>query len=96
MPANEVDALIKEFELGDKAKDFIKGDLGQHILQNALAEIEHWRDRLEEVDPEDSATIRKAQLQIKARRLTINWITEAIQRGENAGANLEVLDSPDN
>lgn len=89
----ELNELIAEYELGDKAKDFLNSDLGQYLVGCAYQEIEAFRDKLEEtIDSEKYLII---QTKIKARRLAIEWITAAINTGENAGATIQSINSED-
>jgi len=91
----EVDELLSEYDLGEQGKSFIESPLGQSIVKQALDDIESYRHQLEGVDPASSNDIMHIQIEIKKRRLAIDWIVQIINAGQNAGENLELIESED-
>lgn len=81
---NHLDELIAEAELGEQAKAFLEGELGQVLLGFARQEVEEARFALEDVDASDSREIMKLQMQAKFGRCFEQWLKELVIRGEEA------------
>lgn len=79
-----LDELIATAELGDEAKRFLESDLGKVMLGLAQQEVELAQEDLEEVEPTDTAEIRKLQNQAKVGRWFEKWLRELLADGEAA------------
>lgn len=80
----EKDALIAEAELGDEARKFLEGDLGQCLVGMARQEVIAAQEQLIDVNPDDVKAIaalqRKAQLGIFFEQ----WLRELVTNGDSA------------
>jgi len=85
--------LADDYEIGEHAQEFMRSALGQYLGRQAQSEIESLRDNLE--TEQDLDKIRELQLEIAARRLCFRWIKEAIDKGQNAGEQLQLAQTED-
>ena len=74
-------------ELGERVIEWLNSPVGKYVRGCAAQEIEEIRDALEKCNPNSifgRRKIRRLQDDAKAARLVLQWLTEAIQEGENA------------
>lgn len=81
-----LEALVAEAELGEKAREFLEGDLGKYLLGVARQEAQVAKDALAEVDPSNPAKIRELQNHIWRADQFGAWLRELVANGENAMA----------
>ena len=82
--------LYKEAVLGEDAQNFWNTELGQWVVGKSLKESESATEKLREIDPEDSKTIRELQNEIQISERCLVWLNEAIVSGKQA---LDLLES---
>lgn len=80
----KIDELIAEAELGEEARNFLKGNLGQWLIGCAEQEIQSAHEDLENVKPTEKEKIRELQNQAWRARSFSKWLVELVSRGENA------------
>lgn len=93
MDHSDYESLNIAYELGVEAKKFINSPIGQSVATRAANEIDKLVEKLIDVDSTDAKAIAKLQLDIKARSLTLNWISQAIDIGDGAGQQLDQMDA---
>jgi hypothetical protein len=85
----EVRELFKTVELGLDVQQFLRSPVGQYLMQKADDERADALADLVDAAPEDAATIRALQSTIKRADSIQFWLTEAVQAGINAEAQLD-------
>lgn len=76
--------LIREAELGDEARKFVESDLGRAMLDLADKQLRAAQELLETVDPASPEKVRDLQNKAQIARNFGEWLTELVDRGENA------------
>lgn len=77
---DDLQTQIATLQLGDQARRWLESDIGQWVLGVAQQEVDAATRDLKEVDPENSAEIRRLQNAIKVAEQGVKWLLEAIQR----------------
>ena len=78
------ETLIAEAEIGEEARVFLESDLGKCVLGMAEQEVLLAREMLEQVNPEDTKSIRELQNTIWKAKSFKNWLFELMDRGDAA------------
>ena len=79
--------LFAQAQLGDQTIEWMNSPVGQYVRGCAIQEIEDLRDQLEKSNPMSlfgRRKIQRLQQDAKAARFVLQWLTEAINDGENA------------
>ena len=76
--------LYADVNLGREMEEFLNGNIGRYLWNCALDVINNARNELENVDEDDSETLRKAQMHAKAARLVMTWVNTAVENGKHA------------
>lgn len=76
--------LMESAATGEAAKMFLNSELGKHITQRAVGEIDEAIDGLVEADPFDGKAVAEMQTRIKVAKQAVMWLTDAIAEGDNA------------
>jgi hypothetical protein len=79
-----MDELIAEAEIGDESRKFLESDLGKTLIGMAEQEILLAQEALETIDPTKTEEIRSLQNQAKIARNFQQWLTELVDKGNNA------------
>lgn len=93
MNDKDAEILAAEYEIGEQAEAFMASDIGRYVQGCSDQEIEELRRDLETEG--ELIKIQAIQRSIAARRLAIEWLKEAIDKGHNAGAQLELTYAED-
>ena len=81
------DTLADAFEVarfGIEAEKFLMSDLGRYMIARAEAERGKAINQFKEVDPANSAEVRKLQEAINLPDRIVRWLAEAIENGRVA------------
>lgn len=78
------DDLIAEAEIGDEARKFVESELGKAMLDRADQQLRAAQEALETVDPTKTEEIRTLQNKAQIARNFGEWLSELIDRGDNA------------
>ena len=84
-------ALFHEARLGEEAICFLESDLGKLISARANLDIQEAQASLLDVDPEDTATIRRLQFKAAVARQFPRWLADAVRNGDDAYAELQQM-----
>jgi phosphate uptake regulator len=76
--------LIAEAEIGDEARKFVESELGKAMLDRADQQLRAAQEALETVDPTKTEEIRALQNKAQIARNFGEWLSELIDRGDNA------------
>ena len=83
-----IDPLIRELmeqaAIGEAAKLFLQSELGGHVARKAAEDVEEAMAKLCECDPNDAKTIAALQLDIRAAKGAIVYLSELMTAGEHA------------
>ena len=77
--------LFATFKLGEEARVFMGSNIGRYIRGVALQEERIATQGLLTVDPFDSQSIARLQMQAATCRSVIKWLVDLINEGENSG-----------
>ena len=88
-------ALFTEARLGQEAIDFLSSPLGVLLQGRADSEHQEAAEQLLEVDCHDAALIQDMQCKARVAANFIRWVGEAIQNGNNAEQQLEMIEQED-
>ena len=80
--------LLQQIDLGFQVEAFLQSDIGRYLVQRAEAQVEESVELLKRAVPEDFASIRAIQHDIKVAESIQYWLADAIQAGINAQAEL--------
>ena len=84
MPEPELDGLIAEAEMGEEARNFLKGNLGRCLIGIAEQEVRAAEQALGKVDPTDTKAIIALQHKVALYAGFQDWLTELVHNGEAA------------
>lgn len=80
--------LLQQIDLGFQVEAFLQSDIGRYLIQRAEAQVEESVELLKQAVPEDFASIRSIQHDIRVAESIQYWLADAIQAGMNAQAEL--------
>jgi hypothetical protein len=81
---NEDEKAMATIRLGIEVDNFVQSNIGTYLLAQAENEITAARIKLDDIDPEDSKSIRKLQNDIYCAKSFRAWLIYAVQDGLNA------------
>ena len=81
---DEADPDVRLAVFGKQVEDFFETDIGNYILKRAQAEIDNATRDLRDVDPTDTRSVMKAQLNLKVAESVIKWLGDAIVAGQSS------------
>lgn len=70
--------------LGEKVREFVESDVGMGLIILAERDALSALEKLADVDPDDTKTIRKLQGEVKLYQSFKGWLSELVSRGEEA------------
>lgn len=76
--------LEDQVAFGAQAEQFLRGPIGQYLLDRSAEQIEQAKESLAAVDPEDVRQISRLQAVIARNRDIEGWLGEIIQAGWDA------------
>ena len=79
--SQELELTRKQITLGMDMEYFMGSQVGRLLRARAAAEIAEFRRQFEELDAQDTESIRKLQFEIAVRKVWEEWIGRAIQEG---------------
>lgn len=82
--------LWEQATFGREVQEFIEADrIGQYLVDRARDDLDKARDALVSVDPTETKTIIKLQLDARVAMRVRSWLSEAIETGQAARVTLE-------
>lgn len=81
-----------QIDLGNQADKFMKSPLGQYVLGRLEQIIEAAKNKLVEVNPEDSKTVARLQSEIWKAGVVPAFLAELLAEGRQA---LNIIESTD-
>lgn len=75
-------ARLRVVALGIDAEQFLRSDLGRHLVERSEEERTDALEALKDADPEDAKAIRKLQNRIAVLDTWQQWIADAITNGQ--------------
>ena len=82
--SQETEALERTIVFAEEVKAFLKGPIGQYLLDRSKEEVEAAVQQLKDVDPEDAKRIRQLQSVIHRNENVELWLGEIIQGAMDA------------
>lgn len=89
----EIRTLLAEVQVGIKAEDFLRSDVGRYLRGRARLEADEAMDRLKVHDATDEKGIRALQNAAGIADRLEQWLDEAINGGRNAEEQIKQLES---
>ena len=89
---NEQDALESDIRFGAEVRQFLTSSIGRYLLRESKKEIDGALEEFKTVDPDDSKTIRELQCVVKRNESVEMWLSEAIQKANDARDLLEGIE----
>lgn len=83
--------LMIESVLSIRFREFIRSELGEHLISRADAEIKSCKDQLAVTEPADADAIRALQQRIRVATIWQDWMADAITTGDNAVNQLQEM-----
>lgn len=77
-------------DIGADCEEFVKSNVGSHLIQRAEEEEMKSLKKLATVDPEDKKTIYELQLKAKVPGEALKWIKDTIAQGRQARREIEL------
>ncbi len=86
--------LTKRIDMGFAFQQFIKGDLGRHLLERAEADRASFAEELIACSREDVEKFKDAELRMKIMAIDMwqQWMADALKEGEVAQIQLLELE----
>ncbi len=78
------DPVVRWATFGREVEDFLSGPIGAHLVRKAQVEIDEAVEKLKQVDPEDTKTIRMLQNKAHVAESIVGWLGDVIHEGQGA------------
>ena len=82
--------LFEKASIGIAAQDFLNSPLGRYIRKRAIDDRQDAMEKLAEADPAETCRITKYQADAKIAISVLEWLSDAINEGNQASHELEV------
>lgn len=93
--SEDADHFVQIARMGIDAETFMRSPIGRFVEGKARAEEAAAMDALVEADPDDAKANRELRNQIHVARMFLVWMTDAINAGRAAHAQLQEMDELD-
>lgn len=84
MKIDPTDPKVQWAVMGERAKQFLKSDIGDYLLQRAQREESEALEQLKTVAPWNKRKILRLQNDIRVVQMFTGWMAEAIETGNAA------------
>lgn len=88
---DQLEILRAEIVLGQECNAFFNTDPGRYVKARSNETVLDCIDKLKKVNPSDTKEVAKIQLELKSADNALSWLQDAINGGQSAMQQLQIL-----